>query len=181
MFIENRYFKVNNRGTKSVWEYNVATGRREIVLAVKSGRGCTRSFGERNKWHLRGSIYRLIWISRTLDAFLPVAFFSSLSSVFSSLSHSPPSSSFSILLFIPLLHEGCLLCPPIVAPTSLHSKTSPDGNRYYAVDFTSCCVSIFSKGLTLARYGARFHWLLVYPVELRSPEIRNVVCGRHIR
>lgn len=49
MLIKNRYFNVNNRDTKSVWEYNVATGRREIVLAVKSGRGCTRSFCTRRK------------------------------------------------------------------------------------------------------------------------------------
>jgi len=88
---------------------------------VKSGRGCTRSFGERNKWHLRGSIYRLIWISRTSDAFLPL--FSLLSRLFlrgfSSFSHSP-SSSFScsspcyarVVLRFPMMM--------MVVPTSLH-------------------------------------------------------------
>lgn len=116
--------------------YYVATGEREIVLATKSGWGCTRSFRERNKWHLRGSIYRLIWISRTSDAFLPsllplVSRLFLSSSLFSSLPPFLPSSSVSHSpIFIaaeasihPVVpQKGCLRSPiVVVAPSSLHS------------------------------------------------------------
>lgn len=88
---------------------------------------CARSFRGRNKWHLRGSIYRLIWISRTSDAFLPLLL-SLLSWLSFSLSH--PCVPYLRLSYIRHLHRSRSSIHPLVvhegcfrlrSPTSLHS------------------------------------------------------------
>lgn len=169
----------------------MATGRREIVLAVKSGRGCTRSFRERNKWHLRGSIYRLIWISRTSDAFLRVVSFSSFSSLSLSLLVFLTFAIFIVLdasihRLVP--YARAVLCSRMmmmVAPTSLHSILNVSWwksllcCRFYLLPWINSFERLDSSLLYSA--SSRFHWLSAYPVEFRSLEMWNIVCDRHIR
>lgn len=173
---------------KSVREI-CGNGRKRNSLGDKIGLGgCTRSFRERNKWHLRGSIYRLIWISRTSDAFLP-SLLPLVSWLFLSLSLfcSPFSVSvcpaFAIFIVLaasihPVIpHKDCLWSSIVVGSSVVVFA------QYFKRLLMEIAImpsvlppfrkSILSKGLILDSCGSspRLHWPPTYPVGIQSLEI----------
>lgn len=164
-----------------------ASGRKRNSLGGKIGSGYTRSFRERNKWHLRGSIYRLIWISRTSNAFLP-SLFSSFSSLWLSVSVYPVFAIFIVpgASIHPLvLYEGCFhlrsWIAALVPPTSLHSTLNVCWwksllcRRFYPL------LSFPSRVDSFKRFDSSLLWFLSASVWLASstypisvPPIENI-------